>query len=54
MRKPLTGKAYFDLMEKVVARVNTWPKWKTGEKMTKEEIDRLLQERRNEERDANP
>jgi hypothetical protein len=32
MRKPLTGAAYTEFLERTAARVSTWPAWKTGER----------------------
>ena len=29
-RKPLTGEAYFQFLERVAARVSKWPAWKQG------------------------
>ncbi len=34
--KPLSGKAYWDLMERVAKRVESWPSWKTGIQSTRE------------------
>lgn len=32
MNKPLTGQAYWELIERTARHVETWPDWKRGER----------------------